>query len=258
LRSAPVLALTLALVVGAVAGTAWLFTRGDSDSVRLLLAVPRKGAMVFRVQNSAGSNADNIGAFEFDSEFEGILTIKTRSVEGDQASVRGLLDVSTFIWNGRPETRRPTLRASFQLRSDGNFIGCRTFDPEVPAPTFDPIVTGLTPDLPPGEVRPGDSWTDAYSACTKKEIAQVSSRSQFLRYDEMNGLRVAVVQGTRTVTFSSLDKSDRLRATVFVDQTAWIDVERGTVVRMTALVDWNLTGRKVKAEGFERVELSQL
>ena len=242
----------MALAVVLVAGLAgWgIIQARKPDPVRLSLTLPKKGAMVFRVQNSTGLDADYIGSFEFHSEFEGILTLRTRSVKGDLTRVRGLLDVSSLVWNGRPETGRPTLRANFRLRSDGNVVRGQWFNPGVIAGTYDPITAGLSPDLPPHPVRPGDTWKDEYRVRQKKTRLSVTTSSSFLRYEEMNGVRVAVVQGTRTLKFSSIDHGKNAWfETDTVEQRAWIDPELGSVLRMTATIRGNFTGRGAAGRG---------
>lgn len=257
-----IVALAVALVAGAI-GAWWFFNGSDGDAVRLSLALPRKGAVVFRVHNSTGVDADYIGAFEFQSEFDGILTLRTGSVEDDYTRVRGLLDVSSLVWNGRPETGRPTLRARFRLRSDGNVVGGNWFDPGVLAGTYDPVTAGLSPDLPPYPVRPGDAWRDKYRLRQKKDRVSVTTSSKFLRYDELKGVRVAVVQGTRTLELSSIPgRKNALKGTVSVDQTAWIDPALGTVLRMTATITGDVTARgsggRARLYGTERLELTAL
>jgi hypothetical protein len=253
----------LALFV--VAGGAWWFiaARGP-EPARLSLTVPPSGALVFKVRNSAGAHADFVGQFEFDSEFAGILTLRTRSLDSDGARVSGILDVSRLIWNGRPETGKTPLRARFTLRPDANFTGCSSFDSGAPAGTFDPLVTGLTPDLPPGEVRPGDTWTDEYDGCRKKALnAHVNTWSKFLRYDEVKGVRIAVVRGTRSIEISANKRGNNgATGTINVDQMAWIDPDDGRVVKMTATVSGNVTiweGKSTfKARTVERLVVRQL
>jgi len=253
----------MVLVAVAIGGAWWLFGRGNSDSVRLSLTVPREGSMVFRVHNSAGANADFIGEFEFDSEFEGILTLRTRSVDGDMARVTGLLDISRLIWNGRPETGRPTLRARFRLRSDGNVVAGKSFNPGVPAGTYDPLVAGLSPDLPPHAVKLGDAWNDEYQFRDKGVRVHVTTSSKFLRIEELRGVMVAVVEGTRTLDLSTpRDRKKGVVGTITVNQTAWIDPVLGKVLRMSATISGSITesgrGRPATAQATERLELTAL
>lgn len=219
--------------------------------------------MVYRVHNSAGSNADFIGEFEFDSEFDGILTLRTRSVEGDMARVTGLLDISRLIWNGRPETGRPALRARFQLRSDGNVVAGKSFDPGVPAGTYDPVVAGLSPDLPPHPVKLGDAWSDEYQVQDKGVRVQVTTSSRFLRIEELRGAMVAVVKGTRTLVLSTpRDRKKGVEGTITVNQTAWIDPVRGKVLRMSATISGSVThsgrGKPATVQATERLDLTAL
>jgi hypothetical protein len=256
-------ALALVVLAVAIGGLWWIFGRGSSDAVRLSLVVPQEGAMVFRVHNSAGANADSVGAFEFDSEFDGILTLRTRSVDGDVARVAGLLDISRLIWNGRPETGRPTLRARFQLRSDGNVVAGRSFNPGVPAGTYDPLVAGLSPDLPPHPVKLGDSWGDGYQFQDQGVEVQVTTSSRFLRVEELDGVMVVVVQGTRTLDLSTARQRKRdVTGTITVNQTAWIDPVLGKVLRMSATISGTITesgrGGTARAQAIERLELTAL
>jgi hypothetical protein len=259
--------LTVALAAVALAvvvfGLWWLFGRGDSPSVQLSLVVPREGAMLYRVQNTAGADAELVGKFEFDSEFEGILTLRTRSVEGDLARITGLLDISRLIWNGRPETGRPTLRSRISLRADGNIVRGQSFDAKVPAGTYDPVIVGLSPDLPQNAVRLGDSWSDQYQVRGKDVLIDVTTSTRFVRVEDLGGVPVAVVQGTRTLDLTPREKRHKnFKGSITVNQTAWIDPAMGKVLRMSATIKGSLDdtarGWTFSSDSIEQLNLTAI
>lgn len=248
-------------IVGASA--AWWLTRSEAvpEPTRLALGLGEGETQVFRVHTLMDSRADRVGAWEFQSEFEGMLTLRTRSSKGDVAKMTATLGVLTLTWNGRPVTDPRALRSVVRIRSDGNVLRAGHFDVGVPAATVDLVTTGLGPDLPPHEVVPGDTWTDQLRIVDEGILARVDTRSTFVRMEELGGVPVAVVQGTRTARLTTPgDRPRGVRGTVTVDQTAWLDPKDGRVLRMSATTGWDTTSwdpeGRLPSEGVEQLELT--
>jgi hypothetical protein len=142
-------------------------------------------------------------------------------------------------------------------------VAGKSFNPGVPAGTYDPLVAGLSPDLPPHAVKLGDAWNDEYQFRDKGVRVHVTTSSKFLRIEELRGVMVAVVQGTRTLDLSTpRDRKKGVVGTITVNQTAWIDPVLGKVLRMSATISGSITesgrGRPATAQATERLELTAL
>lgn len=225
------------LVVLAGAGAGWWYVSSrqpEPRSVAISLAVG-EAAQVFRAD--ARLRWASSGAplhWEAHTDFEGILTLKASPADHGGAKVRGILDLSRLSVNGRPFTEPPTIRAKMQFSGDGTVVRGGVFRLPLPSPPIQLLLTGLGPDLPTHAIRPGDAWTDRQEVRVGKERLLMTSRSEFLRYEQMSGVEVAVIHGTRS--FEMKDPGPRKRGHARVEQTAWFDPGSGAVLKMSATI----------------------
>ena len=260
LRSAGIVALALVLVAGV--GGWWLVQARRPDPVTLGLAFPRKGATVSRVAATLDWRSDYAPInLELYGEFEGLLTLRTRSFKGDRAKLRTILDLSSFVVNDRPITGPQSARGWLEMRTDGTTVrGGNIFFPGLRGQVFMLGWTGLTPDLDARPVAPGDTWRDTFRARVGTDLLEGETRSKLLRYEDVGDVSAAVVHGTKDLTFKG-GKPFPGTGSAKIDQTAWIDPETGTVLRMTATVEVNYRpqarfgGRRILIEGVESYRL---
>jgi hypothetical protein len=255
----------LALVlVAAVAGGWWFVQTRRPDPATLRLVFPPEGATVSRVAATLEWRSNYAPLdLELYGDFEGILTLRTRSLDGNRAKLRAILDLSNFVVNDHPITKPPSTRARIELRTDGTNIGGGTlFFPGL-RQAFLPAATGLAPDLAGHPVVPGDTWTDTLRVRVGGDLLHGDTYSELLRYEDVGGVRVAVVHGTKDLTIQGgrpLPGTGSMK----IDQTAWLDPESGTLVRMTATVEVTyhsrpqpeFGGRPILIEGVDRYELN--
>jgi hypothetical protein len=191
---------------------------------------------------------------EIHTEFEGILTLRTLSVDGDLATLRAILDMSSLSVNGRPVTKPPTIRSRMHMGNDGTVDrGGYLWLPDTSPPIM-LNVTGLTPHLPDGSVVPGDSWTDSISIRATKDRYQGTAHTTFVRYEDLDGVATAVIEGTRELRFRGGPPLPG-KGTMSIDQTAWVNPESGRALRMTATVRFSFWARGEFIEGVDRYEL---
>jgi hypothetical protein len=262
LRSAGVAALAFVLVAGL--GGWWFLQARQPDPETLRLVFPPKGATVSRVTATLDWRSDYAPLnLELYGEFDGILTLRTRSLDGDRAKLRAILDLSTFVLNDRPITHPNSTRAGLEMRTDGRILsGGNLFFPGL-RQAFLVAATGLSPDLAARPVVPGDTWTDSLRIRVDTDLLHGDTRSELLRYEDVGEVRAAVVHGTKDLTIKGgrpLPGTGSMK----IDQTAWLDPETGTILRMTATVQVTyhsrpqarLGGRRILIEGMDRYELT--
>jgi hypothetical protein len=250
-------AAALTLILGAAAiGSAWWILSGASQGPkRLAVSFPADGSSVYRMGASLDWRKDSRGLdSEVHTEFEGILTLRTVAKDPGGARVRAILDLSTLVVNDRPVFRPPTMRGRIHAAGDGTVRQGDYLElPRPSAPIMLPA-TGLTPVLPDSPVEPGDSWTDSVSVRMGRDRLRGTARSRFLRYEDVEGVETAVLQGTRDF---KIDGGPPLpgKGTLTVDQTAWVNPDTGAVLRMTATVRFSFRARSVVLDGWDRYEL---
>jgi len=260
LRSAGIVALAVVLVAG-VAGW-WIVQARRPDPATLKLTFPRQGATVSKVASTMDWRSDYAPLnVELYGEFDGLLTLRTRSLQGDRVKLRAILDLSTFVANDRPITQPHSARGEIEMRTDGTTVRASNLSfPGLRGQPFLVTWTGLTPDLADSPVVPGDAWTDTFKARVGTDRLEGDSRSELLRYEDVGGVRAAVVHGTKDLTIQG-GKPLPGTGSVKIDQTAWIHPERGTVLRMTATVEVTYRtkarfgGRRILIEGVESYRL---
>jgi hypothetical protein len=260
LRSAGIVALAVLLVAGV--GTWWFIQARRPDPATLALQFPRKGATVSHVTATLDWRSDYAPLnVELYGEFDGLLTLQTRSLKGDRASLRTILDISNFVVNERPITQPQSARGWIHIRTDGTPVRAgNIFYPGIRGQVFMLGWMGLTPDLDARAVVPGDTWTDTFRARVGTDLLTGTTRSELLRYETVRGVNAAVVHGTKELTIKGGPPLPGT-GTVTIDQTAWLDPEGGTVLRMNATVQVDYRprqkfgGRRILIEGVESYRL---
>jgi hypothetical protein len=260
LRSAGITALAVLIVAGV--GTWWFIQARQADPATLVLKFPRKGATVSHVTTTLDWRSDYAPLnLELYGEFDGILTLRTTSLKGDRAKLRTILDISNFVANERPITEPRSARGWIEMRTDGTPVRAgNIFYPALRGQVFMLGWMGLTPDLHGRAVVPGDTWTDTFRARVGTDLLEGDTRSELVRYENVGGVNAAVVHGTKELTIKGGAPVPG-RGTVMIDQTAWLDPENGTVLRMSATVQVNYRprekfgGRRILIEGVESYRL---
>jgi hypothetical protein len=232
-----------AVAVALAGGVVWWVRPWQPDPAGLALPLEPGTAMVFRVESWSGWATEPGYAGRADTELEGLLTLKAGAVEDGTGAMSATLHPWSLTVNGRPIVRPPTPRAQMRLATNGLVEQGGGLALPTPSAPLLLAATGITPALPDGPVRPGDRWSAARSrARLFGGRASVRAEGWLLRYAEMGTAKVAVVRGTRRI---SLRGSPLLgRGTIVVNQTAWIEVTTGAVLRSDAVLTVDLRARR--------------
>lgn len=252
----------LAVLVGAI----WWFARTvGPDGTPLALPLRQNWSQSFRVNATMGATFETpVSNLESNTELRGILNLAAPSLDGDEAKVRGVLHFSSLTANGRPITRPSRARASMRLAADGTVVRGGTFDLPLPASPVMLAATGLVTHLPPHPVEPGDRWSDSREVQMGKDRLRMESHSEFVGYRVVDGVRAAVLRGTRTLT--TVNDPKGREATISVEQTATFDPESGRILRMKATLSIRVDTRTLRRQGnlplyveeWQEIELSSL
>lgn len=251
----PLVALVVVLVAATVGGAWWFLSNRGDEPTHLALSFPPEGSQVYRMGATIDWQSDSrVFDAEVHTEFEGILTFRTLSVDGDLTRLRAILDMSSLSVNGRPVTKPPTLRSVMRMGSDGTVDRGGYLRLPDSSPPIMLNVTGLTPDLPDRSMVPGETWTDSVSSRATKDRYKGTARTTFVRYEDLDGVTTAVLQGTRELRFHGGPPVPG-RGTMTIDQTAWVNPETGKALRMTATVRFSFRDSGGVIEGVDRYEL---
>jgi hypothetical protein len=248
----------VAVVIAAGAIGAWwiLSGGGQGGSTRLAVTFPADGSNVYRMGATLDWRSDSrTFDSEVHTEFQGILTLRTLSKTTDAARIRAILDLSSLSVNGRPVVKPPTIRGRINAGSDGSARQGDYLNLPEPSPPIMLVATGLTPDLPSRPVSPGDTWTDSVSVRMGTDRLEGTTQSRFVRYEKVQGVRAAVIQGTRRL---KIDGGPPLpgKGTMTIDQTAWVNPDTGSILKMSATVRFLFKARAVVLDGWDRYELN--
>jgi hypothetical protein len=264
-RSVGIVALALVLVAG-TAGGWWFLHARRPDPVTLRLFFPPKGATVSRVTATLDWRSDYAPLnLELYGEFDGVLTLRTSSLDGDRAKLRAILDLSSFVVNDHPVTEPPSTSARLEMRTDGTVVRGKHLVFPGTSQTMLLGVTGLVPGLSDDPVVPGDTWTGSLRIRLGTDLFDGTTRSEFVRFEDVGEVRAAVIHGTKDLTIKS-NRPLPGTGSMKVDQTAWLDPETGKVLQMTVTTQFTyharpqakLGGRRILIEGADRYELTAI
>src|SRR5262249_9201855 len=105
-------------------------------------------------------------------------------------------------FNGQPVSNTPSYTSTIQIAPDGRILVGGDLASTTGGSGFDfPGTDQFTPILPDHPVKPGDTWTKAFDQTLPFGGGNLSysSHNTFVRYDDVSGVKAAVIRSTMTV-----------------------------------------------------------
>jgi hypothetical protein len=178
---------------------------------------------------------------------------RVTAVDGDGTAAVDveLIDISGTS-NGQPLPPLGTQRTTQRIAPDGRILGGGPSGPAAVKVTI-PAADQAYAILPAGAVRPGDAWTVDFERPNPFGTGtwKVHSENRLLRYEQVAGVRAAVVASRLSTPFDvDLDPAQlgqpagvalHESGTVTADDTTWVDPAAGRVVKTSSQSRFDVT-----------------
>ena len=235
-------------------GLGWFVLTREAEPVRLRLALEEGQSHVYRIESTSETGVDIRGlGRKLSTQMEGLLKLDVRKVKGAVARVQGDLTVFSFSAQGSvvPELRRVRGRMRIHRAGQvyGGLIGTADGLPVLMLPALSPL-------LPETPMRPGDTHrTDGVRLFARKDPL-VEGTTRFVRYEEVQGVQLAVLEGS----FTTHVEKDRALGTgeLRVDMQARIDPSTGTVHDAEGTVHIDVVGGRGMGDAFTSTQTFRL
>lgn len=279
-RRFTIVAGALALVTALVAGLLLLTGASSGEARALALSFERGQIQRYRVELSVDAEASLPGGLSIplSGTIAQTLSWRVRSVDADGVAT---VEVSAGDFKGSleglPVPDLTRFEATMRIDPEGRIQVEREAGPDATRAgrAFDvvPATGRITPILPPGPVSPGDTWSDSFEHKLPSGggTLEVSGTGEYVRDDEIDGTRVAVVRTTISVPMDfSIDLGELIGASgagklvpgkrfdalqgVFADMeltyrgsaggttTSWVGLEDQRILRSESVYDVDVTG----------------
>lgn len=235
-RRAPrvmVAATVAVLMIAGGAGWMLVFREAEPEPVMLRLAFPKGGSYLYRVESTGEATADIGGTGRrLSTQMEGLLKFEVQRLQNDGAQVHGDLTLFSFVANGRNLSKPRRIRQPLRIGFDGPVLG-GLFSTEDGWPILS--LPALSPLLPKRMMQPGDESEARGVQVFSKKDPVLDGTTQFIGYEEVDGVRLAVLEGVLTGNLE--EAGDRGTGEVRVDIRARIDPSAGMVHDAQGRVD---------------------
>ncbi len=249
------------------------FTPGDRETYELHLAMD--GTL----------GAGELGEMPFDMDLREVLTWEVTDVDAEGvATIEVAVSEVSGSVNGIEVPTDPSQPPSLQMRvaPDGRVleVGGLSFAGTDPSSGLSfPGMGQMTPLLPDHPVAPGDRWTTSFSQANPFGEGEISyeTTSTFLREEELDGVRTAVIRSEMTIPLDLTISLDEMLAAMGGDvggsrdaeglrgleiaydgegsltQTAWVDLDAQQALKIVSSGTFDMTVAVSGPDGLEEL-----
>lgn len=269
------LALVLALAAGAFAFLS--LRRSSGQATALAMSFPKGQTFTYALSmNMDGTIHAGTQSGPLKGTVAETLSWKVQSVDAQGiATVELSASNISGNFNGQPVSGTSQYTSSIQVARDGRILVGGDLASTTGGSGFDfPGTDQFTPVLPDHLVKPGDTWTKSFDQTLPFGGGHLgyTSHNTFVRYENVSGVKAAVIRSTMTVP---LDLTIDLRklldtygqgapipkgshpsiqygGSVSLDQTAWFDPTGGSLVKTLLVAQFDM---QMQFKGFPSSQL---
>jgi hypothetical protein len=201
-RLRPVL-IGLGVLVALVAGSlAFLFTRGAQPALALRYREGQSYRYQLRMEIRGALSSPELGLDQpLVGEIDYVMALRVLSVDsGGVATLQVAMEDATVTFDGQTQSVPGGFSARMRVAPDGRVLssGGLGFAPAGSSNFSVPGMDQFTPLLPDADAEPGDSWTKEFDVPMPfgDGALHYEVDGSFLRYEQVNGARAAVIQST--------------------------------------------------------------
>lgn len=235
-RSRATVAALTAAALFTVAGIGWLLLPKDPDPVALRLRLAEGDSLLYRVETSTAAVAELRGGIgrQLFTKMEGMLKLEVTRVRSASVDAHSELTVFSFTGNGSDMSGPKRFRQPLRLSPKGPVLD-GVFMARGGWPLL--YLPALTPLLPQRPLKPGEQRSVRDVLFFSKKEPRMDGTTRFVGFQEVEGTRMAVVEGMFTGRDERRDS--RVRGDWRVEIRARLDPASGRLHDASGKVDFD-------------------